>query len=271
MIKTLEINYKAKNGVNEYYYLREDEDVNKRELLPKKIEFTPGLNLVIGGNGCGKTTLVDIITKLTLARGGLNNEYTFWDDVKIFYPDSSGFDPTYKPQDMFRIVNDYDAPVHRMDDTGVKNKRGGYNFQNFRDFAQFFSEGKMSKGQRMINTLKMAIIEANEKMGVYTKDSLFPKKQMNDMWTKAVEKTKEAIDGFNDSTLPKKAVLIMDEPDEGLDIDNLIALRDFLVDASKTVQVIVVIHNQLLIKSLADKANVIELSPGYLDKVTSFV
>ena len=90
MIKTIEINYKAKNGVNDYYYLREDENVNKRELLPKKIEFTPGLNLVIGGNGCGKTTLVDIITKLTLARGGLNNEYTFWDDVKIFIPIHQG-------------------------------------------------------------------------------------------------------------------------------------------------------------------------------------
>lgn len=270
MIKTLEINYKAQNGANEYYYLREDENMKKRKLLPKKIEFTPGLNLVIGGNGCGKTTLVDIITKLTLARGGLNNEYTFWDDVKIFYPDSSGFGSAYKPQDMFRIVNDYDAPVHRMDDTGVKNKRGGYNFQNVRDFAQFFFEGKMSKGQRMINTLKMAIIEANEKMGVYTKDSLFPKKPMNDMWTKALEKTKEAIEGFNDSTLPKKAVFLMDEPDEGLDIDNITALRDFLLDASKTVQVIVVLHNQLLIKSLADKANVIELSPGYLDKVKNF-
>jgi len=270
MIKTLEINYKAKNSVNDYYYLSEDENEKKRKLLPKKIEFTPGLNLVIGENGCGKTTLVDIITRLTLARGGLNNEYTFWDDVKIFYPDSSGFDPAYKPQDMFRIVNDYDAPVHRMDDTGVKNKRGGYNFQNFRDFAQFFSEGKMSKGQRMINTLKMAIIEANEKMGVYTKDSLFPKKPMNDMWTKAVEKTKEAIDGFNDDTLPKKAVFIMDEPDEGLDVDNLAALRDFLVDASQTVQIIVVLHNQLLIKSLANKANIIELSEGYLDKIRRF-
>ena len=63
---------------------------------------------------------------------------------------------------------------------------------------------------------------------------------------------------------------MMDEPDAGLDIDNLAALRDFLIEASKTVQVIVVLHNALLIKSLADKANVIELSEGYLKKIGDF-
>lgn len=271
MIKSVEINYNGKDTSTKYFYLREDWSTGEeRKLLPEKIDFEPGLNIVIGANGCGKSSLLNILTDYTLARG-MNNQWSFWEDLTPFYPLCYGFDTNYKPQDMVKLVNDYTAPVHRMDNLGVKTKRHGGQISSFQDFGRFMTENKMSKGQALMSTLKASIMEANAKMQNYTIDSLFfDTTNVNETWKTAVEKAKEAIYQFHDDTLEKQMVFIMDEPDEGLDIDNLAALRDFLIEASKTVQVIVVLHNALLIKSLADKANVIELSEGYLKKIGDF-
>lgn len=271
MIKSVEINYKGEDTNTKYFYLREDWLTGKkRKILPEKIEFKTGLNIVIGANGSGKSSLLDIITDYTLARG-LRSQWSFWEDLRPFYPNCNGFDHIYEPQDMVKIVNDYTAPVHRMDDLSVKTKRDNGQIKTFADFGRFMTENKMSKGQQLMNTLKESIMEANAKMEEYSINSLFfDTTDANDTWKTAVEKAKEAIYRFHDETLEKQMVFMMDEPDAGLDIDNLAALRDFLIEASKTVQVIVVLHNALLIKSLADKANVIELSEGYLKKIGDF-
>ena len=70
MIKSVEINYKGKDTNTKYFYLREDWLTGKkRKILPEKIEFKTGLNIVIGANGSGKSSVLDIITDYTLARG----------------------------------------------------------------------------------------------------------------------------------------------------------------------------------------------------------
>jgi len=47
-------------------------------------------------------------------------------------------------------------------------------------------------------------------------------------------------------------------------------LKDFLLSIKDKVQEIVILHNQLLFKSLAEEANVIELSENYLQKIKEF-
>ena len=62
----------------------------------------------------------------------------------------------------------------------------------------------------------------------------------------------------------------MDEQDNGLDVVNLLALKNWLLNI-KNVQIIAIIHNPILIKSLSENgANVIELSKNYLKKIKTF-
>ena len=59
-------------------------------------------------------------------------------------------------------------------------------------------------------------------------------------------------------------VIIMDEPEQALDCDNLVKLSQLLKE-TKATQVLIATHSPFLI--LDPKFNIIELSEGYLDKI----
>ena len=63
--------------------------------------------------------------------------------------------------------------------------------------------------------------------------------------------------------------ILMDEPDRNLSIYNISQIKEILSIHKPNTQVIVVIHNPLLIYSLSKKSNInwIELTEGYIDKV----
>lgn len=273
MIKSFKTNYSSDTKRHRYNYVRRNGSGKKMKMLPKKVEFKGGLNVLIGANGCGKSTLLNLLTDFTLARDGLHSQYTFWEKVCTFYPEAFNLcDHDYTPQTLFSIDNDYDVPVNRMDSLDMKKTEGGGDFASMRDFSQFFNEARMSKGQKIISTINATIAEVNEKNEAYSLEKLFPNpKTYNDVWGTAIEKTKEAVLGFHKPQRKKMPVLLMDEPDESLDVINLDMLKNFLLKASEKMQLIVVLHNPLLIKALADKgANIIELSENYLQKIRDF-
>lgn len=271
MIQKITINYENKYHPDGYTHLIKDNDGNNRQLLPKEVVFDKGLNIIIGENGCGKSTLLNLLTDLTLARG-LSNGFDFWSQVKLFYPtEKELFTIDYRTkQDVVRIYNDYHSPVSRMDTLSGKMKLNYGQLNSADDFRQYISERTLSKGQQMISGIKWSIGAMLEKAKTYTLDSLIPDslmKSCNDTWSNGYKGIKTTILETHQDGLEKRPVFLMDEPDEGLDINNLKQLKDFLLIASATTQVIVILHNQLLIKSLADKANVIELSEDYLNKI----
>lgn len=244
--------------------------ISKGRFLPERTEFSEGLNLVIGENGSGKSTLLNVVKAMTLA-GGLNVDVSMWDQAGMFYPKAKDFlSPDYGVrQTAFSVVNDYDAPVMVMNKLEERRSyNGGYD--RMEDFVQHWNEKSMSKGQKMMNAISESIDRANRYMSSYSIDSLFPRSPMNDVYREAIDKVKEYVMGITANDLPKRGVFLMDEPDEGLDINNLKILKNFLVSAGDSVQVIAVVHNPLLIRSLSDKANVIELTPGYLEDIKGF-
>ena len=42
----------------------------------KTIEFKPGMNVIVGRNGCGKTSLLNVIRKLTMCDGTFSSHYS---------------------------------------------------------------------------------------------------------------------------------------------------------------------------------------------------
>lgn len=273
MIKSISINYNNNIAPHGFQYIMEDRNTGeKNHFLPEKIEFTDGLNILVGTNGCGKTTVLNLLTNGCLVYG-LETNYNFWDSVAFFYPQANQLgDEKYKEiQNIVSIENNYNCPVKRMDNLATRKKRSGDQFSNITDFAQFFNEKNMSKGQKMMNTLMSEIIRAQKDFQNYRYSNLFlPKNSANDTWMKGSDMVKSYIEKTNCPDLLRKSTFLMDEPDDGLDVFNLKELKEFLITSSETCQLIVVLHNPLLIKSLADKANIIEMTPNYMNAINSF-
>lgn len=273
MIKSLKINYDKENICTKYSYIKKDKNTGEpRKFLPEKIEFTNGLNILVGTNGCGKTTVINLLTDICLIYG-LKRDYNFWDAVSVFYPNADGLgNEKYKStMDVVDVENNYNYPVKRMDSLSTKKNRSGGMYDNINDFAQFFEEKTMSKGQKMMNTIYTEVLQAQKDFESYSYNKLFfPPNSANETWMKGSDMVKEYIEKHNCPDLEKRCTFLMDEPDEGLDVFNLKELKQFLEVASETCQLIVVLHNPLLIKSLSDKANIIELTPNYLNAIETF-
>lgn len=273
MIDRVTINYNNSNSPKNYWWLNCDGDGNPRKLLPEEIKFTNGLNIIVGNNGCGKTTLLKLIADLCLING--LPEHNFWDIVGNIYPKADWlFDKDYSVvQDVVQVVNNFDCPIYQLKNLEEKIKFNFGQINNFNDFKQYWCESTMSKGQKMMSGLIHSVIEVNERMKDYSWKNMFPdnwQKMVNETWALGYDKLYEYIETNNHSELERRVTILLDEPDEGLDIDNLKLLKDFLLRTKENTQVIVILHNQLLIRALADEANVIELSENYLQKIKEF-
>ena len=66
--------------------------------------------------------------------------------------------------------------------------------------------------------------------------------------------------------------LLMDEPDAGMDINNVQETYSWLTSLPEGFQTIIVLHNIGMIHRLKawGKANFVELSPGYVNTVEEF-
>lgn len=269
MIGSLEINYKEKIHRN-FEYIKN----GNKLMLPKKTIFNDNLNIIIGENGCGKSTMMKILSALTLSTGGfssLNNQYTFWEDLSIFYPKIHSFrDDKYSEiNKCFSIKFDYDSPVKCM--RNIKNYDNEEILSNINNFSNYLNSKSLSNGELMLYNLNLTINDFIEKSKNYSRDNLFANKQyVNELWLEAYNKLNEYIQNTNSIFDKKIGTILMDEPDNGLDVVNLLALKNWLLSI-KNVQIIAIIHNPILIKSLAENgANVIELSKNYLKKIKTF-
>lgn len=272
MIKTIKM---IDTPIHQFNYLSE-ESPNKQvrnfvEKLYNGIQFEPGLNYIVGENGSGKSTLLNIIKSANRCE-------------KSFVPKSDYLKITTIKEmnelfDAFEIKQDYKIPTFNLY-RQKEDDEASQNLETKDDYRIFMAGRTESKGQNlmgdinelfnwMFNKQSDCIPLLQLALNIHkTEDFL----KENNTLISENETSSKLLENINknqvDCTIPTYTVL-MDEPDNGLDISNLKSIYEIISYDKPQTQLIAIIHNPFLIYKLqkTTKANWIELTDGYIDLV----
>lgn len=242
--------------------------------LDKEYEFSSGINILIGKNGCGKSTLINILRSYTLC----NNEYhsklpTSLLDINLFQ--STNNPPFLNGID---VIANYGTSTYNLRNT--KDIVGYKQLDNILNFSEMLITNNHSTGQGNIHNLQTLIA------------LMFDEKYCNDTIKFPIDKILAKIDTYESTYHPWKINLIdlynyyiknnvvdntvsilMDEPEQNLDIENLQSIYSILSETRHDTQIIASIHNPILIYRLSQlgNINIIEMSDGYLNSINNFI
>jgi len=226
---------------------------NVKSLKPiKKLEFTPGLNVLWGRNGSGKSTVLKLMARFFHAeQGGVSTVTRHSIDGMI-----RGFsDVTYLTGAKF----DHDGKPVFFVDPGCATGISGGSFDE-----DFFGQGihntmlKASDGQTTTHRTMMVLAQIkNTKEIKFTMD----RDRVNEVWQDRLDKISTLLKSTGE---PGPVTILLDEPDRSLDFDAAEDVWSFLPKVAKTCQVIVATHHWMALH--VAEANYIELSKGYLGK-----
>lgn len=240
------------------YYIDEIPALSKG----KEYNFTKGVNIIIGKNGCGKTTLMKLIEtylvvdKKECGRGMFNNKIG-----KLSNEFHNPLKDDKKILDGVDVYADYGRNVFRYcRETELDDEE---KLTDMRAFANAYNKTSMSTGQKV----KDCLYDMFEYM--FSKDAKL-KFDYTEVY-KFLPEYKEYVDKH--TVRGDEYTLLLDEPDNNLDINEIKDLRNIFSYHKRQTQVIAVIHNPLLIYSLyknhEDEINWIEMTEGYLQSVIS--
>ena len=235
--------------------------------------FTPGVNIIVGENGCGKSTLFKAIYDYMLANNGI---YSSVPDRRLLFPRAKLLDDQI-PNGM-KVKADYKSRLYRLisfQDTCVNEKI----FDPDANLEMFTTLQHTSKGEECHHSFykMMDIMFRVGKEYDFIKELTDKKKQLSNNNDGFCDKY---IQYYKENQIPwnGKVTMMLDEPDNNLDVINLKHLYDILTFEHPEIQVIAIIHNVALIKKLLeakDKGivdiNFIEMTPDYLKMVKEFL
>lgn len=241
------------------------------------IEFKPGINIIVGANGCGKSTLIKTIATYLLCGNGCMKTPTGYNSVGDAVNDRHLWDPTEgeKLLDGVDVAHDYNGVAFIL--------RNSYEMENgdaLRDMDSFVSAYKRrvsSMGENTMFSIQTLFDVMFADKGV--EYLAFPvanlKKIMDnagDVWKERLKKLLQYYKRNQVTDLTPEDfqyTVLMDEPDRNLDIYNLDQVADILSQDKEMTQLIATVHNPLLIARLSQKPNVniIEMTEGYVNAV----
>lgn len=241
------------------------------------IEFKPGINIIVGANGCGKSTLIKTIATYLLCGNGCMKTPTGYNSVRDAANDRHLWDPTEaeKLLDGVDVAHDYNGVAFIL--------RNSYEMENgdaLRDMDSFVSAYKRrvsSMGENTMFSIQTLFDVMFADKGV--EYLAFPvanlKKIMDnagDVWKERIRQLLQYYKRNQVTDLTPEDfqyTVLMDEPDRNLDIYNLDQVADILSQDKEMTQLIATVHNPLLIARLSQKPNVniIEMTEGYVNAV----
>lgn len=268
MITSVEI---KDNTQTPYGYMR-----NLEALANGKVyTFKKGVNVIVGKNGCGKTTLLKSIYDFCLCRDSIGSKAPRKAlDMIHFFPISLTENNTLL--DGVKVKADYLGKVYRlMCESELKDSNVSDNIENV---VLSMDLSASSTGEKMINAVDFMLGELfNEK-----KSHKFPIEKLAEMGNDANITWKERIENLlryykenrievTDADFEFTALL--DEPDRNLDFENIQSIYNILRKHKKGLQIIAVIHNPILIYKLSKckGVNFVEMTEGYVQGICDFV
>ena len=279
MINSVKLLQYPKHNFN---YLNPDSNRPQVQNLIKKlqegVEFKPGINIVVGENGCGKSTLLNIIREVNLCRQSFipklkNMPVLSLENLKDVF-------------DHFEVKADFRIPVFNLyrlseDYTSLSDSTGSSVLGTKESVTQFLALNEESNGQNVKGDLAMLFHYMWERQSEcypaikYIKD-LDNEESYRNKGTLSETTSTEVLEMFRKSTIvsdPITYTILMDEPDQGLDINNLKDIYGVLSCDKESTQLIAVVHNPILVYKLSKLpyVNIIEMSPNYLEIVKDFV
>ena len=215
------------------------------------VEFTPGINIVVGENGSGKTTLVKLL-KYYLMVGDMSCERGMYNSNVTRLLKSHLDKKIYKGIDVYA---DYNKNVFVF----THDKSSDTDMNSISNFAALIDKKTSSTGEGVLvdlNHLENYMFNENTKLTF-------------DYNSVDVPDYQDYVNKHRVADCPEKWTLIMDEPDRNLSLGSLKRIENYLTYEHPQTQMIAVIHNPLMIMSLQkyDYINWIELTDGYIDKL----
>lgn len=216
----------------------------------KKVEFKPGLNVLFGPNGCGKSTILRMAA-MTLAaeQGGVSTITTTWlSDIFDFGGECK--------LDGIKVSHDGQPLMYGNPRNAVGLFGGGAAFDD-----DFFSEG-LANIQSKASTGLTTMNRLNRMLAVALGKAPFPAKF--DERVKGSSRHKAAMALLKASIPVGQQTLIFDEPESGLGLPVQGNLFSILHEAAKknNFQLIIATHSAFALG--LPSCNFIEMSPDYL-------
>lgn len=213
-----------------------------------EITFTHGVNVIVGKNGCGKTTLLDIIRKIMLVKYETPGYGMFGNNMLDIDRDITG---VHVYADYKKATFNY-CPVEKQNDSPGTGE----------ELAHLVNSRCLSCGEGNIESLgHLFDVAFGGKVSIYFD---YQSEKIKRLWPNYAKYVEEHTVDCDDCW-----TFILDEPDKNLDIENINTIYNILKMRKKQTQIIAVLHNPVVIYKLMKHkyVNFIELTPGYLESV----
>ena len=232
-----------------------------------RFDFINGVNIIIGKNSSGKSTLLNNIASYLLCA---HNYYSQLPNFSMFGAAlklDNLFDDT-KLKDGMKINCDYAGVVYNYIPCTSSDNSTDMNM-----LLNYIECGNKSFGERT----KYEIYSLFN-LAFSNKDVQFPIKKIiiqrdlsNDLWRDRLNNLLKYYQENKFDTTPEEFsfTFLIDEPDKNLDISNIDELYKVLSYHKEMTQLICVIHNPILIYKLSklEHINFIEMTEGYLKEI----
>lgn len=236
---------------------------NKGNLvLPDRIEFRKGKNILVGENGCGKSTILNIIAFYTFCKKTESSKVTESSIREWFHDDEilNGIE----------VYNNYEISTFKS--LFEEEKNNNDSLSSFKNFANTFYSKELSAGENTLRTLgSLFQVMFSEKFAKFDKN--FLSNSVNDYWENNFKQINEYFIKHHVAEPSPVFTVLLDEPDRNLSLNNIKQLYTVLSEAKHNEQMIAAIHNPLLIYKLSKlkHINFIELTPNYIKNIKNVV